>query len=339
MKKLIASLMIALWACAASPLFAAEEPTVYVIKKGDTLWGLSERFFNDPFYWPDLWAKNPDIGNPHLIYPGQKVKVFDDRIEIEGGGTIPTAPVKSPSGVAASPEKKIVDKAVQEKAFPVSGGEGFISENGMSFAGTVVATYQGRVVVGEGDAVYTDMGSRSGARPGDRYFIYKKMEEVHHPIDNSVVGTRIDRRGTLRLTEVTPTGSKGIITSAFREVESGSLLMPYVKQRQEVPLKAADRDLEGIIVATQTGNQAMGEGDVVYLDLGAAQGLKQGNLLYAVQNIYPDMRELRRRVELPRQVKGALIAVSVGKNTATALVVKSAETIYKGDRVVLIRPR
>lgn len=336
MKKLIALLTVVLCTFAASPIFAGEEPTIYVIQKGDTLWGLSERFFNDPYYWPDLWAKNPDIGNPHLVYPGQKIKVFSDHIEIENSGAVPKS---SPSTLAASPEKKTVDKTVQEKPFPVNGGEGFISENGVGFVGSVVATYQGRVMVGEGDAIYTDIGSANGARPGDRYFIYKKMEEVHHPLDNSIVGVRIDRRGTLRLTEVTQTGSKGIITHTFREVESGDILMPYVEQRREVPLRAADRNLEGVIVATQTGNQAVGEGDVVYLDFGSAQGLKQGNLLYAVQDIHPDMRELRGRVELPRQVKGALVVVSVGKNTATALVVKSAETVYKGDRVVLIRTR
>ena len=45
----------------------------YVIKKGDTLWGISRRFLKDPGYWPDLWSNNPFIGNPHFIYPGQRV--------------------------------------------------------------------------------------------------------------------------------------------------------------------------------------------------------------------------------------------------------------------------
>ena len=58
-----------------------DEPTVYVIKQGDTLWGLSERFIKDPEYWPNMWSKNGQITNPHFIYPGQKVRVFPDRLE------------------------------------------------------------------------------------------------------------------------------------------------------------------------------------------------------------------------------------------------------------------
>ncbi|MGD0586122.1 MAG: LysM peptidoglycan-binding domain-containing protein, partial [Oryzomonas sp.] len=64
-------------------LAADEEHTIYVIKKGDTLWGLSERFIKDPRYWPNMWSKNSQITNPHLIYPGQKVRVFPDRLEFE----------------------------------------------------------------------------------------------------------------------------------------------------------------------------------------------------------------------------------------------------------------
>ena len=65
------------------PLSAiAEEPQIYTIKKGDTLWGISERFIKDPYYWPNLWSHNPDIPNPHFIYPGQKLAIYDDRIEI-----------------------------------------------------------------------------------------------------------------------------------------------------------------------------------------------------------------------------------------------------------------
>ncbi|NIQ96799.1 MAG: LysM peptidoglycan-binding domain-containing protein, partial [Desulfuromonadales bacterium] len=61
---------------------AKEEPRIYVIKKGDTLWGISQRFIKDPFYWPSLWANNPMLKNPHFIYPGQKLHIYDGRIEL-----------------------------------------------------------------------------------------------------------------------------------------------------------------------------------------------------------------------------------------------------------------
>ena len=63
----------------ALPAFAQEQEQTYVIKKGDTLWGISERFINDPYYWPNLWANNPEITNPHLIYPGDQIRIFGGR--------------------------------------------------------------------------------------------------------------------------------------------------------------------------------------------------------------------------------------------------------------------
>ena len=75
-----------IYCCCAAQLLppAKSEPTVYIVKKGDTLWGLSDRFMKDPYYWPDLWARNPQrIVNPHFIYPGQKLRIYPDRIEVE----------------------------------------------------------------------------------------------------------------------------------------------------------------------------------------------------------------------------------------------------------------
>ena len=66
----------------AGASLAKEEAIIYTVKQGDTLWDISQRFIKDPYYWPNLWSNNPDIGNPHLIYPGQKLRIYNGRIEI-----------------------------------------------------------------------------------------------------------------------------------------------------------------------------------------------------------------------------------------------------------------
>src|SRR5512141_3206607 len=102
-RKLLPLVLLLAVAVHAGSAFAKDEPFIYVIKKGDTLWGLSERFLKDPHYWPDLWSRNdPDITNPHFIFPGQKVKVYPDRIVVEKAP--PAPPVSEETAVPQGSE-------------------------------------------------------------------------------------------------------------------------------------------------------------------------------------------------------------------------------------------
>jgi hypothetical protein len=81
----------------------------------------------------------------------------------------------------------------------------------------------------------------------------------------------------------------------------------------------------------------IGAGEIVFLDLGRAQGVKVGNLLYIVRDVVPEKSfyDLGPAVKLPVDVLGAVVVVETGENCSTALVVKSVGAIYRGDRVEL----
>jgi hypothetical protein len=318
---------------------ASEEPTIYTIAQGDTLWGLSKRFLNDPYYWPNLWAANGTIGNPHFIYPGQRVRVYSDRIEIEEAPREGAAALPATAGKPGE-EAQAADEAAPTRQFRVTGGEGFLMEKDIRPSGMIVSTHQNRVIVGADDIVYTDIGRVNGANVGDRFSIYKKTGAVSHPVTNEILGDRVMPLGELQLSEVDPKVSKAIITKSFQEISAGAFLLPYHEHKTRVALKAADRDLIGYISATQTGNTALAVSDVVYLDLGAAHGLQTGNLLYIVRDVKPDQRYAQAKIEkLPVEVLGALVVVDTGRNTSTAVIVKSVDTVYRGDRVELKKSR
>ncbi|MBP1751546.1 MAG: peptidoglycan-binding protein LysM [Geobacteraceae bacterium] len=306
----------------ALPAFAQpDEPVIYIIKKGDTLWGLSDRFLKDPFYWPDLWARNPKITNPHLIYPGQKVRIYPDRIEIE------------PAPTAARASLPAEESALEQK-FIVTGGEGFLLEKKLSPSGHVIVTNYDRNMVGDNDFVYTDIGMNDGARTGDLFSVFNMMEEVRHPATNSFVGYRVDSLGTVRLVELEEKNSKAFVTRSYQEIVPGSYLMAYRGNRREVSLKAAANNLAGCIVSARNGNISLGNGDIAYLDLGMKQGLEAGNLLYIVRDFKPPKLYTDREVgDLPKDVIGAIVVVETDENTSTGLIVKCTEAIYRGDRV------
>ena len=335
MKTTVSAAMLLALVCITSgaALAAEQEPTVYVIQKGDTLWGLSERFLKDPHYWPDLWSRNPAVTNPHFIYPGQKVRIYPDRIEIE-----PQAVEKKGAPEAKVAAAEPVEEVAKERSFVVSGAEGFLMEEDRVPAGLIISTYQNREIVGEDDIVYADLGRQNGAKPGDRYSIYRKAGAISHPVTNFILGQKVIPLGTLQLSEVEEKASKAIITKSYQEIGAGSFLLPYRDRRRDVALKAASREFQGYIVDSQTGNTILGAGDVAFIDLGKRQGIEAGNMLYIVRDVEIDQKFIDVPVgKLPEELLGALVVVDVGQNTSTALIVKSIDTIYRGDRVELKR--
>lgn len=323
----------------AGVAFAAtkSEPTVYVVKKGDTLWGLSDRFMKDPFYWPDLWSRNPArIVNPHFIYPGQKLKIYPDRIEVEA---VSEPAVKKtaemPNAVAAPAEP---EQAVEERRFAVNGGEGFIAGAEFKPVGFVIAGQHSRQIFAVDDVIYTDIGTERNGRVGDRFTAFKRHSAISHPITNQILGYKVVPLGIVELTELAKKSSKALITDTYFEIEPGAALLPYKNMKKEIALKASEIDLSGYIVETRSGIQAIAAGDIAYIDLGVLQGITPGNVLYVVREPKVEISYFSKsQYDLPVDVIGAVVVVEAAENTATVLVIKSIDTIYKGDRLEMKR--
>lgn len=321
----------------AGAAFAAtkSEPSVYIIKKGDTLWGLSDRFMKDPYFWPNLWARNPQkILNPHFIYPGQRLKVYPDRIELESGTGPAAEKTAEASQAATAGVPEVNEPVVEERRFSVNGGEGFIAGADFKPVGFVIAGQHSRQIFAVDDVIYTDIGTERHGKVGDRFTAYKKHAAISHPLTNQILGYRVVPLGVVQLTEMAKKSSKAIITDTFLEIEPGAALVPYKSMKKEVTLRAPEVDLSGYIVETRTGIQAIAAGDIAYIDLGARQGVQPGNVLYVIRKAKVEIKYFSESdYDLPVDVIGAVVVVEVADNSATVLVIKSIDTIYKGDRL------
>jgi len=331
-------LLLALLVTPSFVLAAEEdEPAIYVIKQGDTLWGLSDRFIKDPWYWPDMWSKNSQVTNPHFIYPGQKVRVFPDRLEFVPKEQTAAAPAqKDAPAVAAAVAAEGLQEVAAEKTYTLYGTEGFLLEKGFKPFGMVIGAQHDRIVAGVDDIVYTDIGTDQNAGGGDKFSVYRKDASVSHPLNNEEMGNKMIPLGTLQLTDVERDSSRAIITKSFKEISPGAYLLPYKEsRRREIALKNSGYDLKGYIIESYSGVSIIAAGDIVYIDLGSSQGAEVGNMLYIVRDVTIDQRYVEGRIDkLPQELLGALVILETGKKTATALVVKSIDTIYKGDRIV-----
>jgi LysM repeat protein len=323
-----------------SVLFAAsqDEPTIYVIKQGDTLWGLSERFIKDPKYWPNMWSKNGQVTNPHFIYPGQKLRIFPDRLEIVSKEEVVTSVAEVPVPKAAPVETvaEAIQQVAAEKTYTIYGSEGLIAEKDFKQSGLIIGIQHDRIVAGLDDIVYTDNGSNQDVHGGDKFSLFQKGALVKHPVSKEEIGFKMIPLGSLQLTDVDAKTSRAIITKSTREISPGAYLLPYKdNRRREITLKNNSSDLKGYIVDSFSGASILAAGDIVFIDLGADQGAEVGNMLYIVRDVKIDKRYVEGKIDrLPQELLGALVILETGSKTSTALVVKSIDTIYKGDRIV-----
>lgn len=300
-------------------------PIEYIIQRGDTLWGLSDRFLNDPFYWPNLWAKNPQVTNPHLIYPGQILRFKDGKLEIVEQET-----ASQKAAEAAPPE------VVEEQLYTVRGNEGWLMEDGLESAGQIVAGQNNRLILGEDDTVYTNIGTTHGGKDGDQYVILHKSAPVRHPVKGGRIGYLMLPVGTLQLSHVADLNSRAIINRSFKEIRPGDLLIKDQQiERRNIPLKMTSTMLEGSLVAAVNNQTIIGTNDVVFTDIGSNQGAHIGNLLYITRKFKPVKSFSDRYVgELPSEVIGAMVLVEVGHNSSTGIVVKSIDAAHPGDVLV-----
>lgn len=318
---------------------AAEEPIIYTVKKGDTLWGISKRFIKDPYYWPNLWANNPAIGNPHLIYPGQKLRIHDGRIEI-------IAVEEQPTEVTAgtSDADTATAKSTEVKLVGIYGGaRSFIDSSEAAMLGTLVATTDERVLMSENETVYLEMDNLAAVTPGQRFQLLELGKEVIHPVTRKTVGYKVEHLGFAEVTETTPSVAVALIKDSIREIQRGARVLPYTEPPVSIPVKPATVNRRGYIVAADENKLAVSHLDVIHIDLGAADGLEVGNELavFRPQPPAPSSRAANGNgpVPLPDTRLGKAIVVACQGNTAAALLLEvSNMPIRRGDQVSTIVP-
>jgi hypothetical protein len=323
---------------------ASENPQIYTIKKGDTLWGVSQKFLKDPYYWPNLWSHNPEIPNPHFIYPGQKLAIYDGRIEIikaepvVDNTTVPDAVITPGEGQNDTIEQVTIDQVTIEpeeeiKVIATKGGIGFVSKEEIERSGRIVDAADNRLVLGPGDTVFLEMNDLDGAIPGTRYYLHEIGDKVLHPVTRRFIGYHVIELGQLEIVDIHEEVASGRILSANREIFRGAIILPYQELDTEITLKQQSRDLSGYVISSLRGNGGFGQFDFIYSDVGgAADGLEKGNMVHISRPRGGTISSISD-LKLPDVLIGEGVIVDVAKSTATILVLKSADSIFIGDHI------
>jgi len=319
-----------------------ERYQVYVVQKGDTLWGISRRFIEDPYYWPDLWANNPEVRNPHFIYPGQKLQIYSGPIMVmPAQPPVPEPPVVAETPLAPAPADEQVASVPSPPVEPevlitIPRGAGYVATEEADSVGRIYDFTEARQLAATGDTVFVHMNPEKTAQAGDRFDIFATMEEIRHPVTKKAVGHKIVELGTLEVIATHEDVDTAVLGRTYREVTRGAWLTPHRTARQTVALKKAAKDLQGYVVSSYYDRVLQGEHDVIYVDLGERQGLTVGNLLTVTRPrkaTEANKDRSKKSIRLPDELVGYALVVETRATTATAVLIKALGPTLIGDRV------
>lgn len=333
----------------------------HTVVRGDTLWDLSQRYLGNPWYWPKVWSYNPQIDNPHWIYPGNQVRFFpggEERIseieegqgppdieegqELAGGNTdaiTPDLPESSPVQLT----RKIGYTPRQSTTIIHTG---FVTPRELEEAGTIDSSFSEALMLSAPDTMYVKFKRGADARLGDRYIIFHTETEVKHPQSLFRYGFLTKILGTARVIEV----SKELVTAQIEEtwdpITRDDLVGPFGERLGErISPRANDRELKGFIIGSLVPIiSIMGEHHVVVVDKGSADGVQPGNSFVVVRQQDPIEGHFmdpsnRQDQRFPVEDIAVCMAVDVKERASTCLMQRSIREVVFGDRVEMRLPK
>ncbi|ERI51122.1 peptidoglycan-binding protein [Pseudomonas sp. EGD-AK9] len=341
-KSLLALLLLAAGGLAQTGLVQAEvqlkdgHPDRYTVVKGDTLWDISGKFLSQPWKWPEIWHANPQVANPHLIYPGDTLNL----VYIDGQPRLMLNRGESRGTIKLSPQVRSTPMAEAIPTIPLEAINSFLLSNRIvdtpeQFAGApyVVAGNAERVVSGAGDRVYA-RGSFDESAPV--YGIFRQGKTYTDPETQEFLGINADDIGTGEI--VAEEGDIGtmLLSRSTQEVRLGDRLFPTEERAINstfMPSEPAG-EIDGLILDVPRGVTQIGQFDVVTLNKGARDGLEIGNVLA----VYKTGETVRDRitgdsVKIPDERSGLLMVFRTYDKLSYGLVLGASRSLAIMDKV------
>lgn len=328
---LAASLLLITFTAQAAPEFRSDHPERYTVVKGDTLWDISGRFLNNPWYWPEIWHVNPQVENPHLIYPGDVLAL----VYIDGEARV--TKVTSRGVEKLSPQVRSEPLGTPIPAIPLDAISSFLSEarivdpETLQQAPYVLEGEDSRIITGAGDRVYV-----RGEKPADKVGIYRRSKVFNDPQTGEFLG--LEARSIARGNVTAENGDvlTVSITRSSEEVRIGDRLLVQEDRRINTQFQpsAPARQVEGQMISVEGGVNQIGQYDVVAINRGTREGLEAGNVLAVFQagNLVRDPIT-DETIELPSERAGLLMVFRAYEKVSYGLVLQASRVLSIGDKV------
>ncbi|MFO7838426.1 MAG: LysM domain-containing protein [Desulfosalsimonadaceae bacterium] len=290
----------------------------YTVQKGDTLWDLSEKFEDSPWQWPELWHYNPEIANPHWIYPGQKILIYKKQWAEK-------------QKKEKTPEKKEEKKTLYH--YEMIDSVGFIRNQAVTPCGTVFKVKDDKELVSEGDRVYIYKGEGPELRAGELYTVYRTFESQKRAFRNTTPGIQHYLTGVVAVTDTEPEYVIANVVKAFRDIHADDHVMPLVARSPDIEIKESVPGLSGEVLLSEEKNAMIGQKKVLFINKGRQDGVKRGQYYEILHQPVGKPEEHKGEIALKPYSIGRLLVLHVEQSTASCLTTESRKAIAPGDKI------
>jgi LysM repeat protein len=335
----------------AGPSLKATAPQNYVVKRGDTLWGIANLFLRNPWQWPEIWYVNPGIRNPHRIYPGDSL-----RLALGGNGRTMLQLVRGAVGraqltelaatrlepqLSSSPLDEPIETIPYDVIAPFISRPSLLTRQQIDSAAYVVALAENHDIAGTGHELFV---RKTDGGVGTRYSVMHVVEQLRDPDSGRDLGYVAIYTGTAQITRPGPI-AEAVITSSARETLQGDLLIPdeHTPMTDFVPHQPA-RPVSGSIIDVIDNVLLAGQDQVVALNRGTDDGVERGTVLTVDQLPTQAIDEcaeientstcaIHHKVDLPTDPAGDVLVFRAFPHLSYALILADTVPVQIGDRV------
>ncbi len=349
-------------AASAPPGTPDEKPggaadTPYVVKRGDTLWGIARDLLEDPLLWRRLWEQNKFIADPNRIYPGDqlwmpgrefvpapppvpvaeppKPEPAAPETPMEKVEAPPPPPPPAPVEAEPTPEPPVPPASQFARACsPVLVTEDTARTIGV---GELVTTVDNRVMASTEDRVVVGLDASRPLSAGDRLAAIRVGRPVIHPTTRKSAGRILSVLGLLEVTEAKDRVARARISYSCAPMGVGDrvvLFAPAAFPEDKTP-QPTQRSVSAAVLESFRGEALLGLQQYAFVDVGADQGIVPGDVFAMVRPYPPAATSRGALLPVPSDQLGAAVVIRVAERSATVLLTASSREVRVGDQAVL----
>jgi hypothetical protein len=323
------------------------DTSMHTVRRGDTLWGICDQYFKNPYQWPRVWSYNPQIQNPHWIYPGDQVHLR--------GGNIATPAQPTTATEPQIPGQNFVDRRRQVTPQTIFlRNDGYIEDEKSATWGEITGSREDKMFLDDFDEVYVRIAEGHEVKLGQELTVFR-------PLRSAGQGKLVQIQGTIKVDEWNGQEriARGRIIETEDVIERGAFVGPITRKYEVVPPKRNDQDINATVLTSVESHVFYGQNQVVFLDRGEQDGLHPGNRLFVIrkgdswhQTLPSNSSAQRIAIEkddpaavetvprprdeskLPEETYAEIRVITTRDHSSMALVTNATREIEQGDTAV-----